>query len=49
MKLVNICNNCQLVTMNGRTIIFSYGTPVLSVEWMGGAAFSFIGIGVDGA
>lgn len=37
MKLVNICNNCQLVTMNGRTIIFSYGTPVLSVEWMGGS------------
>lgn len=34
MKLVNICNNCQMVTMptscGTMEIIYSYGTPVLS-------------------
>ena len=28
MKLVNICNNCQLVTTGENNIVFSYGTPV---------------------
>lgn len=31
MKLRNICTNCQIVETNGREIVFSYGTPVLSI------------------
>ena len=34
MKIENICNNCQLVTMTTNCgqleIVYSYGTPVLS-------------------
>ena len=31
MKIINVCNNCQIVETNGREIVFSYGTPVLSI------------------
>ena len=31
MELNNICNNCQVVEMPGKSVIFSYGTPVLSI------------------
>lgn len=31
MKMINVCTNCQVVETNGHEIIFSYGTPVLSI------------------
>ena len=31
MKIINVCNNCQIVEANGREIVFSYDTPVLSI------------------
>ncbi len=39
MKLVNVCNNCQIVTAEGKAdrahVIFSYGTPVLAIDCSG--------------
>ena len=39
MKLVNVCNNCQIVTAAGKAdrahVIFSYGTPVLAIDCSG--------------
>ena len=39
MKLVNICNNCQLLVGAGKAnrayVIFDYGTPVLAINCSG--------------
>lgn len=31
MTIKNICNNCQLISINGHEVVVSYGTPVLSI------------------
>lgn len=39
MRLINICNNCQLVTAAGMAnrahVVFSYGMPVFAVDCSG--------------
>lgn len=35
MKLVNICNNCQILETEEGHVIFDYGTPVLAVDSLG--------------
>lgn len=35
MKLINVCNNCQMMETEKRYVIFDYGTPVLHVDNLG--------------
>lgn len=39
MKLINVCNNCQVVIAAGMAnhayVIFSYGTPVFAIDCSG--------------
>lgn len=35
MKLVNICNNCQMLGTKEGYVIFDYGTPVFAIDFMG--------------
>lgn len=32
LNLNNVCTNCQMVSVNGVSVVFSYGTQVLSID-----------------
>lgn len=35
MKLINICNNCQMLETEEECVIFDYGTAVLAIDSVG--------------